>query len=463
MKNINIKLEDLFNLPTAVIFNPDYYKPVTAITIDSRNVRKNSLFVAIKGEQFDGHKFVFDAVKKGATCVVINKKNLNDFNKLDIPFVTVEDTSVALGNLAKLWRSKLTAKIIGITGSAGKTTTKEMLASVLKEKYKVNKTAANNNNHIGVPLTIFSTTNKYEYLILELGTNHFGEIKYTAEIARPDYALITNIGSSHLEFLINKKGVLKEKAALFDETAKNKGTLFINTDDNYLKKMFPEYSEKITYGFLNAPDVKGELLDFTADGKPVLEVKYKNKRLEMIFPLQGEQNARNFLSVAAVAFKLGMKKSEIVEGIKKFRNIDKRLNVKEFENFTLIDDTYNANPESMKFALELLFRTSGSRKRVAILGDMFELGKNAPKLHGKLSAAIRKNKVNELYTTGRLMKNLNEALANSKVKIKHFPRRKSLLKFLQGYDFTNSTILVKGSRGMQMEEFVEAIEAKENK
>ncbi|MEO8399482.1 MAG: UDP-N-acetylmuramoyl-tripeptide--D-alanyl-D-alanine ligase, partial [Ignavibacteriaceae bacterium] len=226
MRKISLTIEDVFNIPTAVIYNPDNFKTVFAVTIDSRNVPKKSLFVAIEGEKFDGHNFINDVIKNGASAVIINAKKLSKFENLELPIIIVKDTTASLGDLAKIWRRKLRTQIIAITGSAGKTSTKEMLAVLLNEKFKVNKTLANNNNHIGVPLTIFSTNNRHDFLVAELGTNHFGEIKYTAEIAKSDYALITNIGNSHLEFLKNKKGVLKEKIALFESTASNNGTVF---------------------------------------------------------------------------------------------------------------------------------------------------------------------------------------------------------------------------------------------
>ena len=236
MKKVQLTIEDLFNIPTAVIYNPDNYMPADVVSIDSRTIKNNSLFVAIKGEKFDGHEFVNEAANKGAAAIIVDEKKYNLFGNLNLTIVTVKDTSKALGDLAKAWRNKLSTKIIGITGSAGKTTTKEMLTTLLGEKFTVNKTVGNNNNHIGVPLTLFSTNNKHEYLVLELGTNHFGEIAYTSNIAQPDYALITNIGNSHLEFLKNKNGVLKEKIALFEATASRNGILFLNYDDPLLKK-----------------------------------------------------------------------------------------------------------------------------------------------------------------------------------------------------------------------------------
>ena len=199
MKKISVTLEDLFNLPTAKIYNPDSLKSLHSVSIDTRTIKKGSLFVAIKGEKYDGHAFVSQAINKGAGAVVINRNTLKKFDKVTIPIITVADTKKALGDLAQLWRMKLNAKVIALTGSNGKTTTKEIVVSLLGQKYRVVGTKDNNNNDIGVPLSIFQADTETEMLVLELGTNHFDEIAYTAEIAQPDLALITNIGESHLE------------------------------------------------------------------------------------------------------------------------------------------------------------------------------------------------------------------------------------------------------------------------
>ena len=209
MKKTGLTLEDFFDLNSSVIYNPDELKTIRNVSIDSRNISNNCLFVAIKGERFDGHDFLNEAVENGAAAILVENRKLKSLKDFEIPIITVNDTIKALGELAGRWRKKLTngnTKIIGITGSAGKTSTKEMIAMLLSTKYKVNRTIANYNNHIGVPLTLFSTNESHDILVAELGTNHFGEIKYTADIAQPDYALITNVGNSHLEFLKNKKG-----------------------------------------------------------------------------------------------------------------------------------------------------------------------------------------------------------------------------------------------------------------
>jgi UDP-N-acetylmuramoyl-tripeptide--D-alanyl-D-alanine ligase len=457
LKRVTLNIEDFFEIPTATIFNPDKVKPVSDVTIDSRNVKKGSLFIAIKGKKFDGHSFVKKAVKNGAGALVVNRRMLNKFDNIDLPIITVKNTTRALGDIAKLWRKKLNAKIIGITGSNGKTSTKDMLATLLDGKYSVNKTEQNNNNHIGVPLTILSTNEKHDVLVAELGTNHFGEIDYTAKILQPDFALITNIGDSHLEYLKNRKGVLKEKIVLFDETEKNSGQIFINYDDPLLKKYSGKFSKTITYGFNARSNVSGKVTDYTDDGRPVVEVNYKNKKLKNTLPLHGEQSAKNYLAAVSIALKMGLTKTQIKKGTSKLTVTEGRLSVEHLKNFLLINDTYNASPESTKAAIELIGKIKTYERKTLILGDMLELGQDNVKLHQSLSSTIIRNGIDEVYTIGNIMKALNEKLKSAKLITKHFRTRNSLNNFLKSYDTRNSVILVKGSRGMRMEEFVKTL------
>ncbi len=460
MSRVGISIEDMFNLRSAVIYNPDNFRTIRNVSIDSRNISGNCLFIAIRGERFDGHDFIDRAVSNGASAVLVERKQLKKLSDLEVPVITVADTVKALGELARIWRNKLSTKVIGITGSAGKTSTKEMIAMLLSTKYRVNKTTANHNNHIGVPLTLFSTNEKHDVLVAELGTNHFGEIEYTANIALPDYAMITNIGDSHLEFLINKKGVLKEKTALFKATAEMNGTLFINEDDKLLKQAARKYSRKVTYGFNSNSAVRGRVTRYTNDGRPEIEITYKKNKMKVDIPLHGEANAKNVLAAAAVAFTLGLSVEEISEGLKKLKDIDKRLNVKRKKDYVLIDDTYNASPASMLEAFNLTGRVRLQKRKIAVLGDMLELGVKAPELHRKLAAALKSNKFDEAYLIGPLMKNLYEELQKKNIPSKYFISRKRLGTFLAKYNFSDSVILVKGSRGMKMEEFVRNIEEK---
>ncbi|NWF50586.1 MAG: UDP-N-acetylmuramoyl-tripeptide--D-alanyl-D-alanine ligase [Ignavibacteriaceae bacterium] len=454
MKNISLDIKDLFEVPSAEIFNPDALKAVRSVSIDSRNIKKGSLFIAIKGNKFDGHDFIKEAIESGAFCVMINKKNFHQFSDLEIPFITVEDTVKALGDVARIWRRKLNTKVIALTGSAGKTTTKEMLSVLLREKFNVNKTTANNNNHIGVPLTILSTNPNHDVLVAELGTNHFGEIAYSAQIAQPDFSLITNIGDSHLEYLKNRSGVFKEKAPIFKVTDERRGTVFINSDDPILFKAAKNYKNKITFGFNGKSDVRGKLIGYDEKAKPTIEIEYKNIRFRVTLPVCGIQSAKNFLSASAVALKLGLSVRQIMNASQKLRAFDKRANVIKIKNFVLIDDSYNANPQSMRDAIELISKIKSDDKRVLILGDMFELGAKSEQYHRKLKNVIIKNRIDVVLLLGKMMKHLKEELQHFGGIVNHFRSRAALVNFINDFDFSGSAVLIKGSRGMKMEEFV---------
>ncbi|MEW6196082.1 MAG: UDP-N-acetylmuramoyl-tripeptide--D-alanyl-D-alanine ligase [Bacteroidota bacterium] len=467
MGKIKITIEDLFNLPTAEIYNPDSYKPLASVEIDSRKVKKETLFVAIKGEKLDGHDFVHEAIKKGAGAVVINKNKFRNFSKIGIPVITVEDSIKAYGNIARVWRKKINAKVISVTGSNGKTTTKEIVSTLLSEKFEVIKTEANNNNHIGVPLTILSADEKCEVLILEQGTNHFGEIEYSANISLPDIALITNIGDSHLEFLKNREGVYKEKSALLDLCEIHGGKVFLNLDDPVLRKASKNYWNKITYGFKGNVDVKGKILGYTKEGRPKIQIRFNKNvlsigkgfgKLVVTLPIYGESNAQNFLASASIALFAGLKPEQIVSGAKKIKPVHGRFVVGNFKEAVIIDDTYNSNPGSVKSAVEIVNRIKLFNKKIFVLGDMLELGKASARLHKELAEIFRKSDKSLVLTIGSMMKNLHKALSSKQIKSIHFNKREELELYLKYESVEKSVILVKGSRGMKMEEFVNTLE-----
>lgn len=460
MNKIKLTLKDFFNLPGAEIFNPDNFNDITSVSIDSRNIGKNCLFIAIKGEKFDGHDFVNQVVKKNAAAVMINKNQQKRFNNLEIPFITVADTTKSLGDVAAAWRSKLNAKVIGITGSAGKTTTKEMLSQILSVKYKVHKTTLNNNNHIGVPLTILSTKSEHQIAVIEQGTNHFGEIKYTANISRPDFALITMIGHSHLEFLNNRNGVLKEKSALLDITYQNGGLVFINNDDDLLNKYGRKFKQKITFGFENKSDYQGTIEEIDNLGKATVSIKYHNKIFSVKLPFSGEQNAKNFLPVYAIAKELKLSDRQILKGIKKIKSVGKRLEIKKMNDVFVINDSYNANPDSMRASLKLLSEMKPTYKKIAILGDMYELGKLSNSFHKKIGQFINQLNIDEVYTVGKFSELIYKAI-DGKITFKnHYKEKRNLIKRLNDTSFNKSVVLIKGSRGMKMEDVYSFLEEK---
>ncbi|MBI9070479.1 MAG: UDP-N-acetylmuramoyl-tripeptide--D-alanyl-D-alanine ligase [Melioribacteraceae bacterium] len=458
MRKIKITLEDLFELPTAVIYNPDDYKAVSGVSIDSRNIKKNDLFIAIKGDKFDGHKFVADAVKNGAAAVMINKNRLRTLKNTEIPIIAVSDTTKAFGNLANIYRRKLDVKVISITGSNGKTSTKEILETLLSEKYKVSKTISNNNNHIGVPLTIFNTKPDCEILILEHGTNHFGEIKYTAEIAQPDYAVITNIGDSHLEFLIDKNGVLKEKKDLLDIANNNGGKVLINCDDPMLKGLSKLYEDSITFGFKGNVETKGKLAGYTKEAFPKTVIKIGKTEIETTIPLLGKANAENYLTAVTIAVKLGLTEKQIIEGTKKLVAFDRRLELTKVNSFYVINDSYNSNPASVKNGIDVLKKFKLAKRKILIFGDMFELGSGSKEKHITLCEPIIMAKIDNVLTIGTYSKYLSKQLKADGINARHFAKRENLIKYLLKSDLSESVILVKGSRGMKMEEFVKVLE-----
>ncbi len=457
MSQNKFTIEELFNIPTAVIYNPDSYKATAKVFIDSRIVKKNSIFVAIRGKKFNGHNFVKAAVNKGATTVVVQRNKLKEFDDLDCTIVTVQNTIKTYAELAKIWRRKNQYKVVSITGSAGKTTTKEMIADILSEKYKVVRSVANNNNHIGVPLTILSANDKDEVLVLEHGTNHFNEIDFTAKIAEPNFALITNIGDSHLEYLIDREGVYKEKSALFGEALKNSGMIIINNNDEIIKANTKGIRKKVSYGFKVKADYKGKLKGYNKYGRPVIEIENGKANLKEKLPLLGAVNAKNFLSAVAVSKELGVSKKQINEAVRKFKPVKGRLDFIHNENLMLIDDTYNASPDSMKSAIELLNNISAFEKKVLIAGDMFELGDNSEQLHKLLFSEILNSSITNFYSVGKFMSALSRELIDNGFNAKHFRQRKGMMRLVKSLELNNIAILVKGSRGMKMDEFVNVI------
>lgn len=458
MGKLTITLEDIFNISGAEIYNPDLFKPLSKIFIDSRKVEKNSIFVAIKGENFDGHNFVLEALKKGARAIVINKNRITKFRSIELPLITVPDTTIALGEIANIYRKKLDTKIVSITGSNGKTSTKDILAILLAEKFNVVKTEANNNNHIGVPLTILKADSNTDLLVIEHGTNHFGEIPYSSRIAEPDYSIITNIGDSHLEFLKDRDGVLKEKSALFTETIKNNGLVFINNDDEKLRGSRRQYKNAVTYGFKGKCDIKGKLLGYNNQGMPEIEIVYREKKFKVIIPLLGESNAINFLASSAVALTIGLTPKQILSGAKKLHPVYGRLEFSHQNNIYLINDTYNASPSSIQAAVKVIDKIKIYKKKLMILGDIFELGNKSAKIHADLIKCFEGNKDIVVFTIGDMMKKLHTQLRKNKIRSIHFYSREALSLYLKYEELEQTVVLIKGSRGMFMEEFVKIVE-----
>ncbi|MCE1187659.1 MAG: UDP-N-acetylmuramoyl-tripeptide--D-alanyl-D-alanine ligase [Ignavibacteria bacterium] len=458
MKKIQLTKDDLQSVLDFELVNFERFTSATHVSIDSRTITEGSIYVAIQGEKLDGHEFAKEAIKKGACAAVIAREKMSGLLlPKNFPVIIVDDTTLALGLLASLWRDKLNAKVISLTGSNGKTTTKDVLVQILSESYAVIGTAANNNNHIGVPLTILSANSDCEFLVLEHGTNHFDEIAYTASIARPDLAFITNIGASHLEYLKNLEGVKKEKVALLYACEKNNGTIFINVDDKLLKPLAKEFEKCITVGTKASADYSYKFKGYNKNGYPKVHIDFEEKAMEITVPLYGKHNASNLAAAVAIALYAGMSKSAITAGIKKVQPAKHRLVPIELKKALILDDTYNANPQSMLTSLDVLRNIKTYKNRWVILGDMFELGEQSEKLHKSIVPAILKNQNIRVFTLGDMMYSVFKELKKYYLPVWHFKDKNSLFEAVNETDFAHSAILIKGSRGMKMEEVVEAI------
>ncbi len=460
MKQIFLNRGDLQDLPGVELQNVPVAIEITKISTDTRTIEKGSLFVAIEGDNFDGHKFINEAFKKGAALAIVSKQKYASLKISKAAILIVDDTISALGQLAAMWRNKFTGSVICITGSNGKTGTKEFLYSILKEKYPAVATAKNYNNFIGVPMTVFRVSNEDRFLILELGTNHSGEIAYLSEIVKPDLALVTNIGNAHIEYFGSRKEILKEKKAVFDAAAERGGKVFINADDKYLKPLEKIYQDVVTFGSKSSRDASGKLRRVDKHGFPVLNIEGFNKSFEVTLPVYGKTSGLNALAAAAIALSLGISKQDIVHGLKNVQALQQRLEAKKFSKGLIIDDTYNASPESMLAAFDVVKNIKSYKNKWVILGDMFELGDAAPKMHQSLAASIMKIPNIRVLTIGENMRHLFKELKRYYVPVWHSTSRAMLLETIQETDFSDSVILIKGSRGTRMEEFVAALQGK---
>ena len=424
---------------------------ISAVVRDNREVRGGELFAAISGERFDGHDFAVAAAECGASTLLVERE-------IETPCtqIVVSDTVKALGDIAKGYLATLPAKCVCITGSVGKTTTKEMCASVLSEGFKTHKTQGNYNNNIGLPLTIFGMDKSHEAAVLEIGTNHFGEIFPLADIANPDAAVITAIGESHLEAFGNKEGVLSEKIEILRGLKKD-GVAILNGDDELLWGKKNEISHKVIwFGVENKEcDVFGEILQ-----NGMFESSFKVLGSETVFSIAcgGIHNIRDALAAIAVGRAFGMEDVKIARGLASFKNTGMRQDVFEFEGKTIIRDCYNANPDSMKASLSLLSETECEGKKICVLGDMLELGENASELHREIGALAKKC-ASRVFVTGAFAEDYRLGAGES---ARVFEDKKSLAGALLKEAEKGDIILVKGSYGTKMWQVIEYLMEERN-
>lgn len=427
-------------------------KEVAGVTIDSRKVEKDFLFVAIDGERFNAHTFIPDTIEKGALCVVSHE----DLGDTDFPYILVEATGQALLDIAGLYRDSFDVKVIGITGSVGKTSTKEMIASVLAQKYSVHKTQGNFNNECGLPLTIFEMNDTHEVSVLEMGINHFGEMRKLSSVARPDICIITNIGVAHLEFLKTQEGILQEKTQMFQDM-NHGGSIILNGDDPLLSTLGPvKGAEPVFYGLnpetndIFADDIKPLGLKGTA-----CTIHLPEDSFTCIVPTPGMHMVSNALAGACAGYTLGLTAEEIKRGIEALPFIPGRNNIIQTGHMILLDDCYNANPISMKAALDVLNMAIG--RKVAILGDMGELGDNQAELHRTVGSYAAELGIDVVCAIGELAAEIAEGAKSPDMEVLYFPSKTEFL--AQAVDILREgdNVLIKASHGMEFPEIVEAL------
>ena len=455
--------KDILAVPHVQAFGFERSKGILCegISTDSRTVGHGKLFVALHGEKYDGHNFLTKAVESGAAAIIADTRwaaaNSIMVSSLNIPLLIVEDTIKAFGQLANTHRKKFKIPVVVVGGSNGKTTTKEMISAVLGMKFNVLSTEGNLNNHIGVPQTLLRLERQHKIAVIEIGTNHFGEIAYLCDIVEPTHVLMTNIGREHLEFFGSINGVAKAEGEAFDwirRNLKSKAVGFVNQDDKRIKRAARGIRKSVTYGFDKGPAaIKGKLVSLDDRACAALEVRPKGKKAFRVkIGVPGRHNAMNALAATAVGLTLNVPAKKIAGALSSFTSASKRMQVLALNGITVLNDTYNSNPDSAQAALDVLEKIQTNGKKIVVLGDMLELGTNSPDEHRRIGRAVSKSGARHLLTYGPLSQNTHEAATT--VFKNHFEQKSTLCEHLAELLAPGDVVLVKGSRGMKMEEVV---------
>ena len=436
----------------------DPHSPVRNISIDTRTLVKGDHYIALNGKNYKGYDFINQAVEKKCAGIIVSCDVLTlDSSIPSFPtfpsIVRVPDTLKALGDIAGAYRRKFKIPVVAITGSNGKTTTKEMLASILNMEGTTLSNAGNFNNQIGVPLTLLNLGLHHSSAVIEMGTSWPGEIPRLTEIVSPDIGIITNIGRTHLENFKDEQGVYDEKISLIEKTLKA-GSAVINIDDPFLQK-FKSDKECLTFGLSDKAAVRARNIRLWPD-LPSFEVELAGKNIRVRLPVYGRFNIYNALAAAAAALKLGVSPETIARGLEKFKGPKWRMERHQLlSGAIIINDAYNANPSSMKGSIESLVESFPDRDKILVLGDMLELGETAVEQHKALGSFIRLQPVSKVILYGELTKYTLEGLGSSEAR--HFTRKEDVIIELKKHINSDCVVLFKASRGIRLEEICDAV------
>ncbi len=423
---------------------------ITRVSIDSRDVDENTLFVALIGERFDAHNFVEDVLSKGVKAVVCSK-NVGD----DPRILYVKDTGLALLDIAHGYRKLFDIPFIGLTGSVGKTTSKGMIYSVVKKKFNALRTEGNLNNEVGVPRTLFCLEEHHEAAVIEMGMNHFEEISRISKAVEPSIACITNVGTAHIENLGSREGILKAKCEILDGMAKG-STLIINGDNDMLATLELEDYELVRFGIEGADlDMRAEDISSDACGSTFTAV-FAGEKARVFVPSVGIHNVYNAMCAMCVGMKLGYTLEEAASGIKDFQPEGMRQKITVINDITFIEDCYNANPDSMKASLDAL-STICKGKSYAVLGDMLELGDYSQQAHRIVGEKAAQVGCEYVLTYGELSRYIADEAIKNGCKAKSFETKEEIADFLYDCVTEGDAVLFKGSRGMKMEDIFNSL------
>lgn len=458
-------LEDILAATGGRVAKPGKSARYGDIVTDSKLVKRDSIFVALKGERHDAHRFVGDAVRHGAACVIIHR-SLPAATLGAATAVRVGDTLRALGDLAHYRREKLAPRVIAITGSNGKTTTKEMVAAIMAQgklegqslRGRVLKTEGNFNNLVGLPLTLLRLTKRHRVAVVELGTNQPGEIQRLAEIADPDIGMITSVAAAHLEGLKNLAGVAREKGALYRRVRRD-GTIAVNLDDRWVRRLGAKFpGKKLTYGA--AGQVQARALRLRDAQGMAFDLRHGGRQARIRLNYLGRHNVTNALGAAALALGAGVSLAAVRRGLAQAKPFSMRMQRQIWRGIGIVNDSYNANPGSMQAALETLALIGGRGKKIAVLGDMFELGNQSGKEHRKLGRIAAQAKIHQLYLLGDQARQVRSGALRAGMKsdqviigADYGEVARRLRQQLRRGDW----LLVKGSRGMKMEKVLQEL------
>jgi len=427
----------------------------SSITTDSRTVNNGDFFIPLVGEKFDGHDYILSSFEKGAAGCITHR----DISGIDGKvIIKVENTLAALRKLAAYYRQKFDIPFVGITGSVGKTSTKDMVYSVLSQKYNVLKTQGNFNNEIGVPLTVFNLESIHEAAVVEMGMSGLGEISRLTSIVKPDIAIITKIGLSHIEKLGSRQNILKAKMEIL-EGLKDNGLVILNGDDNLLYGLKDLLKHRtVFYGMEDGLDYQAYNISSQGEMGTSFEITVGNDNYKVHVPAPGIHNIHNALAAIAAGIELKIPMNDIIKGIGEFLPGKMRLNIIDLNGIKIINDAYNASPQSMEVAINVLKDVAGVNSRtIAVLGDMLELGDYSAKAHRDVGRYAVSKDVDYIFAVGEKSKYIVEGAIEAgagKDRVKHFSSNSEAGRFLIDFTEPGDVLVVKGSRGMKMEEIV---------